>query len=582
MGIIAPDVLPEPINPPRIQPSASLETFGGGQGLEKIGAQSQKISSAASEIADFEKIRADQTATEEAVGGKLAPFATKLQNDAIQGITQANSHDQVLKIQKDSLNNLDKFMKTTGSGLNGPEQIGPWNKAAYGTYEAMNRALMAHVSTKQEQLYDGDFKSGLDNFTAQKTQLWADQLNKDQRDKSNLFLAGKINNYKTVKGLSSDETQDLTTKVFSNFYASMIHQALTDKQDIKAKELFDATQDKITDPKTRELLQKSLEEGSYRGASMRSADSIWQSTSGNLQSAYAQADKEKDPELRDRIHQRLREKDNEVKEARTSDQDNAYYESSKVVGQAVKSGVQGTNNLMDTVGPDRWIRMSPSQQDGLKRMWTNDQNSDQVWTNYNLTSPTDKAAQSQSDFETEVLSRLDKSHRDKAMSMRNAAMSNNPTSSTDSEQAKLIEKSIQESGIVPGFKPGIPATKLRGDAASSYGSFQDQAQKSIADFEKNELGGRRRASLQETQKIVDQQIIDQLSSSKTSFFTTVSRTVGLSQKPTVLFDQIPDNEKESILTTARKMGKAVTKEQIENAYSAALRGDAKGISSALQ
>lgn len=582
MALTAPDIAPEPVRPSQIQSAASAETFGGGPGLEQVNQEAQKISSDAGNIATFQKIRADQAAVEEAVGSKLSPALTNLiydpQNGALAKINQSTTMKDTLKAQQDALDQYDKTAKDIAGKLQGPDQIGAFNQHALAYGDTLKRTLMAHGDQHIKQQDQQSFDSFVDNSIAQGSLGYGDKKNQE-------VLLDMMNEHAEQfaqrNGMTPDQLTDLKSGINSKFHQGVINQMLTDHKDQMASQYFQDNKDQITVPQIRDKVQDALEEGKYRGESIRATDSIWQKTGGNLQAAYAQADKELDPDLRDRIHQRLREKDNEVKEARTSDQDNAYYEASQKVGQAVKSGQQGTGNLMDIVSPDRWVRMSPSQQDGLKRMWSNDQNSDQVWTSYNLMNPTDKAQQSQSDFETEVLSRLDKSHKDKAMAMRNASLGNNPTSLTDHDQAKLIEKSVQESGIVPGLNPGKSASKLKGDAAATYGAFQDQAQEAIADFERNELGGRRRASQQETQKIVDQKILDTLSSSKPSFFTSVGRSIGLSAAPAVSFDKIPDDAKEQILTKARQMGKAVTRDQIENAYTSYQKKDLKGLMQAL-
>src|SRR5579875_404552 len=100
MAFTVPEVNPEPIPNVREQVAASPETFGGGQGLEAIGQQTQKISADAGDIAAFERIRADQTAVQDATA-KLSAIHTDLLTNpetglpAYKGSNAMQGHDDV-------------------------------------------------------------------------------------------------------------------------------------------------------------------------------------------------------------------------------------------------------------------------------------------------------------------------------------------------------------------------------------------------------------------------------------------------------------------------------------------------------
>lgn len=578
MAIIAPEVAPQPIPNVRMEPAATTETFGGGAGLEAVGQQGQKIAADAGAIAAFEKIRADQTAVQEAAA-KLSEAHTQILYDPETGVLASRGTNS-FQAQKEGWDQYRKTANQISSTLHGEAQVGAFNKEALAMGDTFNRTTMAHVDTQLKEHDKNTFNSLVLNLTDQGAMAYGDPLHRQ-------LLLGMLDDhakqYARRNGLSDDEQEAMQSKINSDFHRQVIARMLGDRKDLLANQYFTEHKDDIADSDVRDHIDGMLKEGSFRGESLRQADAIWDKAGGNLQDAFAAARKIEDPEVQDRTVQRLRERDNQVKEARTSDQDNAYYDAQKLLGNATKGGrVKGEQSLNDIVPPDVWTRMSPTQQAGLRRLYLGgDENSDQIWTSWSLMSPTEKAGMSQADFQANVLSHLDNKHRDVAMKQFNDALGNKTTALSDHEQVNLIQASAQQSGIIPGLRPGVPAKKLRGDAAASYTAFQDSVQEAVSDFERTTLGGRRRASMEETQKIIDTQTLG-LIGNKTSILTTAGRVLGLSTSPAIRYNDIPDQAKEDILSIARHLGKTVTKEQIERAYISYQQKDPKGINAVLR
>lgn len=264
MPITAPEVLPEPINPPRVQPAASVETFGGGQGLAQENQEAQRIAQSTGEIATFEKIRADQAATEEAYGGKFAPFVTQAlydpQNGAIANIGKATSLDQIHAITDDTMKRIKEFGNKTSSGLIGAEQAGPFNKSVISSADSVYKTLMAHGDQKFKELDNQNFKSSIYNITAQDSLNWAQhKLDPAYLPQQMSKLQDGIDKFSFRNGYTPDEKEQLQTKVFSNYHGSMVDRMLSDNQYGAAQKYFDDHKKDITDPDIRSNVEKQLD-----------------------------------------------------------------------------------------------------------------------------------------------------------------------------------------------------------------------------------------------------------------------------------------------------------------------------------
>lgn len=573
MAITAPDVAPQPIPSVRIQPSASLETFGGGTGLEAEGQQVQKIAATTGDIATFEKIRADQTAVEEAQS-KGSKLATDILYDPQTGVLGSKGTN-ALQAQKDGMTNLQKGLNEISQGLTSPQQIGAFNKWALMHADTINQTMMAHVDKELKAHDDASLESLVNNQAG----LAALSHGNPQA----LALAFKTVNdnvdaYAQRNRLDKDGAAELKEKVNDKVHTAVIDGMLKFQSDDSAQKYFDANKDNISSA-AQDKISVALEEGNIRNRSARQSVDIWKSTGGNLTDAFAQAEKIQNPEVQEMTKQRLRQLQSDKVAAQEADQNDKFQQAFKLVQKAALGG--SAINLRDTIPPMLYTSLDASNQDKLKRFAFNTETNSQKWAEFSLMSPTQKAGLKPDELQ-DYMSYFDPRHRDQATKMYNDALGNKTNSISDSEQANLIYKSVQEAGIIPGVTPGKPVSKLRGAAADANGVFLSNSQQAIADYERTTLGGRRKASQEEVQKIIDQQILKTLGDKSPGVFTVAGRMMGLSVTPPTRYPEIPDDAKEIILTKARQMGTVVTKEQIENAYQAFQRKDRAGVEKALK
>lgn len=260
MAIIAPEVTPEPTRLPQEESQANAATFGGGPGLEQIGNEMGNIAKTGARIAINEKIKADQSAVEEAVGSKLSPALTKMTYDpdsgALARISRSTSVDDALKIQKETLDDYDRTAKDIASKLKGQDQIAGFNKHAFIYGDNLNRTLMAHVDQHVKQQDEKSFNSFVDNSISQAALSYGDE---SQRKTLLSMMDDHAIQFAKRNGMDSEQLKDIKSRINSGYHSAIIDQMLNDGQDKMANGYFNENKSDITDLKVRDNIERNLE-----------------------------------------------------------------------------------------------------------------------------------------------------------------------------------------------------------------------------------------------------------------------------------------------------------------------------------
>lgn len=277
--IIAPEVNPEPIPGVRLQPQADATAFGGGPGLAQENQETQKIAAEAGEIAGFERIRADQTAVQEATA-KLSAIHTDLLTNPQTGLP-AYRGVNAMSGQTTLWNQYQKSANEIAETLHGQAQQGAFTKTAIGMGDAFLQNVRAHVS-KELDAHDAQTFEVLVNNKA------------DESGKTYGNSAALAFNYKIVDdaaqaraqrlGLDDQETQKFMRAVKTTYHEDVLGQMVNDPNFLgRAKQYFykykdemdNESQDRVRQlfdvvPKQQEAAAKSQQEQYYK-ASMRTA-----------------------------------------------------------------------------------------------------------------------------------------------------------------------------------------------------------------------------------------------------------------------------------------------------------------------
>jgi hypothetical protein len=253
MAINIPQVDPQTVEPPRIQEVANETTFGGGPGLEAEGQEIQKGAAAAGEIGTFEKIRADQTATEEAQAKMLAAHNDILYNPQT-GILGSKGKD-ALQAQEEGRKRFQDAATQIMGTLHGSTQQGPFQKWVQQQSYDFDRVASAHVD---QQLAAHD-KASLGEVVANSSALAAAGHGDPNIIKNNLStIDTNLDNFAKRNRLDSDQAATQKSDVHGNFHAGVVTEMMDQGFYKQAQDYFDANVNDVP-PKMRKDIQDYID-----------------------------------------------------------------------------------------------------------------------------------------------------------------------------------------------------------------------------------------------------------------------------------------------------------------------------------
>lgn len=558
MAIKAPDESPQVVPSVREQSSATVDTFGGGAGLNTEATEINQIAQQTGEIAALEKVRADQTAVEEAQAN-ASKLTTDVLYDPETGVL-ASRGTNALQAQKDGMKRFQSGMNQISMGLNGGEQVGAFNKWALAQGTVVNQHMMTHVDQQLKEHDAGSFKYLLEN------QAGLAALSHGNPDALKLSFDTVNDNaiaFAKRNRLDPDQTKELVQNSNDKMHASVIDGMLKFQSDDSADRYFEANKDNMS-PAVREKMAVALQEGNVRNRSAMMSVNIWKETGGNLAQSFGEAEKIQNPEVQEMTRQRLRQLQADKIAAQDADQNEKYQQAWGLVKKASLNG--SAVKLQDVVPPVLWTSLDPKNQENLKKLAFNNETNAQKWTDFSLMQPTSLKAITAQEMQQEWLPNFAPKDRDKAMKMWQSAQSDSKDSYLNSQQSHMIAdmgRTIGVAGLSPGDpnKPGHDPRKLRGDSAADYHSWNTTAQQAIINFETTKLGGARKASQEETQQILDNLVVQRIG--QKSFMGLPYGGKNIYATP---YEDIPEIDKTKIEAFAQQRGVKATKEKVQQAY----------------
>lgn len=568
MAITAPDVIPQPIPSVREQPAADAAAFGGGPGLQAVDQEVQKVATGIGGIAAMERMRVDQTAVEEAQA-KASKLTTDILYDPKTGVLGSQGKN-ALQAQKDGLTRFQKGMNDISQGLNGENQVGAFNKWALAQSGVVNHTMMVHVD---EQLKKHDAES-LDNLVANQAGLAA--LSHGNPDALKLAF-GTVNDnvqaYAARNRMDEDQSKRLSEKVNDTMHTAVVEAMLKFHQDGSAGKYYSEHKDEIS-PAQREKLSVALEEGTMRSQSQKQADAIWATSKGDLRDALQKVSGIQDAKLRDETRTRVKQfaSDNEL--AIHYGQEQAYLQGAKLT-----ENIKNPAAVRDAIPPYLWTQMGPQHQQALLRRSSDEPNDDVKWNEFMemARNPDNIANLSQADFSSRFTDHFDDRHRERAEQMRVGASRGVDTAVIPKH---MIDDTLSGTGIIPGFKPG---KKLSRSDAQAYAAFEQTATDEIMRWQQTQT---KKANPEEIQKVLDGMVMkNYFAAQKPGIFSQAANLIMspiVGQRKAVPFDTIPDTSRQALTQAARRFGASVSRDKMERAYFAALKGDDKAVASILK
>lgn len=378
------------------------------------------------------------------------------------------------------------------------------------------------------------------------------------------------------QGYSPEAKDKMLKEHTSRTHALIISRLLNNGSDKVAKEYYNEVREQIVGEELVRV-ENAVQEASYRGSAQKHTDTILQNH-GDRKSALAAAREIQDPKERELTENYVNQRFNEIESIRRERQNEVYLEATNLVD--ARPGVEP--RLI--IPPNKWEQLSLEQRSALERRQDGPANNDdKVWLSFISMGIPERGKMDQVEFETKVWSKLDRSHRERAAELWrisvdavNTGKFATPEITTAVETLRQIDNTLRTTGLIKGDKD-------RGELSSVerklYARFEHDAQQRINEFELTQLQGKRKATYEERQVILDKMAYTKVFTDR-SFRGKPDNPKQIHQltdddkgRAFVPFVDIPTNEVEAIKARIIRAGRRVSTNKIERAYAAVLMGD---------
>lgn len=548
MTIIIPETTSEPIPNFRVQSNTDEATFGGGPGRESVNQETQKLASETGTIAAMEKIRADQTAVEEAQarGSKLT---TDVLYDPETGVLGSQGKN-ALQAQKDGMQKFKKGMNDISASLNGPEQIGTFNKWAIAQAGVVDKTMMVHVDEQLKAHDAKTFDNLVDNSAGQAATNYG---NPDALKLAFGTVKDNLDAYALRNRLDDDQKQILSEHVNDKMHTAVIDGMLTFAGGVSAEKYYEANKDQIS-PKTQVVLEKALSEGKTRYQAQDNVLKIIQANPDSESDALKAADKIDDADTRDAARKMITARFTQDRQARKNDQDALFMQMNQMVSsKGLTDGVDRKN----AVPPLAWSRLSPEQQRAIEKGGEVDVTSVNKWIDFReAVKDGSLPKMSEADLKTKYLQYMTPADQKTVIDTWSGAKGSRGSGSVKFLSAQSIAQNIDTSASTAGLIHADVRARRETDK-DQLKLLDDNVNRSIIEFEN---ANKKSPNPEEVQGIIDKQVISAIGKKPVGIFERFG------SKAAVSYENIPERAKEQILQMAKKNSATATRTKIEKAY----------------
>lgn len=537
----------------------SDETFGGGQSAENVSRAAQGLIQNAIAIEDKARREANDIAVYEA-DKQASDLETRLLYDRENGAMNKKGKD-ALGLPDSVLPEFDKNIEQIVEGLANDEQRDLFKRLVLSRRSGINKQISRHIA-REGQKYDS---AVTDSYIANERNAALENFHDEER--INIAInrqRAAILDHADRNGLPAEWKKLKLGEIQSKTHSGVISRIIDGGDDIKAKNYYEKYKDQI-DGNDRVKLTKLLEAGSLRGESQRRSDSIWSGSGEDLGKSLARAERIRDPKLRDETVRRIRQKESD-KQSSIRAAENANFTKAS---EYIKNN-PGIADVRDAMPVSQWESLTLQQQNALRKYNSNPSNNNKIWLDFLDKSPSQIANMSRSEFEQNYWINFDGAHRTRAEKIWKEAQSGGDK--LNLTKTLTFNKRVQSTLNRSGFSLD---KKDKGDA-QVLARFEQEASERIEDFEVNELGGKRKATGQEIQKVLDDMLIRKV---------YVDGWFSDSEVPAVLineddkgdafvpYNDVPVAERNAIENIIRSKGGRPTRDKVERAWAARLMGD---------
>lgn len=510
----SPKVNQAPVPNVRLSPEVPLEAFGGGRSLAVAGATGQELINDVQQVVFNEKQKADDLVTQDAYA-KLLGLKNRLIYDTKDGVMTRRGKD-AFGAPDEFGTRFDEGAKEIEGGLFSDGQRQMFQKMKLKERVEFDGAVQRHVFQESERLQDDVFKSLSENLINDAVQ----NMQSDGKVPANIaLLKTSAVDYARKKGMDPQQTQALADDLASKTHVGVIDRFIAQENYDAAKNYFAQNQKEILGIKLADVER-----------------TIGKTTEENTKELYLQATNvvDKNPGIEPRY-----------------------------------------------IVPS-WQKLTLEQRNALESRSEDRPNDDKTWLDFLDVSVDNLGKLSRADFETQYWAKFDKAHRTRAeerwKTAQDAAGKGGMAKNPQLTATLSFDDQVRDTLFLAKMIPDKSRTGITGEKEKLYSRFEQSAAEELEHFELTQLGGKRKATREEIQKMLDGLVL------KTVFVDKFGRdpekpaaalTEEEKAKAYVPVEKIPEVDRATLTAVFQKAGKTPTPDQIQRAYAAYLLNDKK-------
>jgi hypothetical protein len=546
----------------RVQGSAPIEAFGGGQGMANAAQATNRLLDVGTEIALKEKQRADDTRVKEAYASLVKAEQDMLLNPKSGAYTRKGK--DAFGVPDEFGEQFDKTADDISAGLADEDQRAMFNQIRMQRRTQFDGDLKQHLA-KEAQVYEKQVTDSA--LSAAMDEAVVNYKNPERVAQSLKDQEALVRDYWGKQGAANEVIEQKVREQASVAHASIIERFINNDEDMAAAEYFKANKDFITDGETRVRIEKALEDGSLRGESQRQSDAIM-SQGLSMTKALEEVKKIEDPKLRDLVQDRLRG-DYALKEAARRD--------------ALEKSHINSLNILDQSGGDidqvmrrpEWRGFSQSERTGLMAYARSKKEGRDIDTDFSLYyGLRQMAVDDPNDFKSvnladpKYLNSLNKTDRetmvDLQMKMRNGDGAIKSTLDGFRSDDSIVNDALKSMDINPNAKAG----SRDAERAALFRRKVDE------EIQRRQEATGKKATNKDTQEIADMFSIEGITKKNTFWFDEKKRFFEVTPDNSefeIKSDTIPQSDRAKIEDALRRRNMPITEENILKLYGTKLR-----------
>lgn len=569
-------VATRPLPTVRLEARTSPDTFGASLG--------QAASDAAFAIVREEKARADETVLHEA-RRKLNDWEQSRIYDSKDGALHKRGRD-ALGLPEALAKDYDDYTSEIETGLGNDDQRTQFRKLAQLRREQVMQWTNRHVGQEIENFYEQQYTADIES-TKERAMTSAADPTYPLAERSRLVtnevkmqqarIIGRLRDRGAAEEVIAQELRGHE----SDTHARVVDRMLANNFDRDAQAYYAGVKDRM-DPDVAVKIEKALHVGSVRGESQRQADAIV-AAHRELGPAVEAARGIADPDVRDAVVTRVKDHFATQKAAQAERRHSIYLDAHKQI--------ERTGGDLDRVPPGMLAELEPAQRASLEarsrqiRSGVEPVQNDKAWVEFLDLTPRALATMPAAELLATFRARLDNEHWDRAAAMWAAARDGKGT--TDKLTPALSFKDRVDNGLRTAGVIDLNKTraKFSDEEARLYARFETEAARALEHFELTTLGGKRKASGEEQQKVIDDLLVRKVFVQR-AFRRDPERPVALLSEDErarayVPLAKIPAAEVATMRSLINARGRRVTDDKLQRAYAAYLTNDRRAFDAIL-